>query len=158
MKGLRAVTFVVFVVVVLFMVGTLVFESLGPAGQRRAHGFQVLRQEMADLPPAPGSRQTRRSASDRVPLPGPIVLETGYHRTGSCSDVHTYYVQEAEANGWTLVYSEKLIHTSSDNNPDYDELQSRFSKAADDFSLQITIGCYIGQSQPDYDAIMEVVS
>jgi hypothetical protein len=141
----RIVVSVIFFGVLIGCIGLTIYQVFGPPVAYREHAWDVMRAELASLPPYPGSMvESEGTYGGAFHYPG---LEAFYTLPGTCADVHSYYGQIGPTHGWT--------HDSTQN-PSGEEVISAFHKVLGSVRLTLELDCFVDQSKsPGYDLDMQ---
>jgi hypothetical protein len=140
----RVRTLVTTLIAVLVVVALIVIVRLSPIDPYHQRALHALRTELTQLPPYQGSvaAQTLIKAS---PLDLVTRIEVIYSSLPSqCAAIQAYYASQAQQVGWTMDGSVRTLHR--DSNPDHNELDGRYLKAAQGNTLGLEIACFASQT------------
>jgi hypothetical protein len=102
----------------------------------------IIRQEIAQLPPYPGSTVT---GTDVYESPDRPDIALYYTLPGTCADLQDHYQQVAPAAGWTMDGPVQRIQRSLDDDPRYVVLVSTYHKRTQSLPLELAVDCFVDQ-------------
>lgn len=124
------------IVAIWVVVGSALWFLVGkPFDEYNTHGVQVMRAQLALLPPPAGATVT--SSVDRAHLDR-SELTVYYAFSGTCQDVQSYYARMAPQADWIVTNAGVLRTTST---PEDDYLESDYQKVAEGYKLALQVGC-----------------
>jgi hypothetical protein len=101
--------------------------------QDRERAVQVMQEELALLPPYPGSAENGRLAVTSAGH-GPS-LDVDYASPGQCRNIQTYYTTAAPAAGW-------ILKQSAPSDTSLVQINSIYQKTVDGFTIMMAVTCY----------------
>lgn len=124
------------IVAIWVVVGSALWFLVGkPFDEYNTHGVQVMREQLALLPPPTSATVT--SSVERAHL-DPSSLYVSYAFSGTCEDVQSYYARVALQAGWTVTNAGVLRTTSPSED---DDLESDYQKVVEGYKLKLMAGC-----------------
>ncbi len=141
----RIIVSVIFLTAVIACMSLTIYQVFGPPVSYREHAWNVMRSELASLPPYPGSAvKSEQTSGGAFHDPG---LDASYTLRGTCPDVHSYYSQILPTHGWT--------HDGTQNPSGQEEI-SEFHKVVESIHVTLEIDCFVDQTEsPGYDLGLE---
>lgn len=127
------------------LIGYFVWYNLPSTVTYREHGLQLLRLEIAALPPYPGSHESNRiESAERGPS-----IEVDYYPADDCMAVQEYYKDLLVSKGWAV---QRFHGPSSDT-----RLESTYSKTVEEYPLNLALSCATNpKSDNDRFIILEI--
>lgn len=130
-------------VTILLIIGSLFYiQTLGPIDPYHQAIVRILRAELAELPPYPGSTVAQTIVQASL-LDYNNNIQVSYGSSGECRAIQDYYAARASTAGWT---AHGPVRTLSDGDPQRDQLQGTYRKTVQGHILGLTIGCFVNQS------------
>jgi len=109
----------------------------------------IIRQEIAQLPPYPGSTVTHTDVYQPPAHRPDIALY--YTLPGTCADLQDHYQQAAPASGWTMDGPVQRVPGLFNDDPRYVELDSTYHKTTQGIPLELAVACFVDQQDtPGY--------
>jgi hypothetical protein len=140
---------------VLLVIGAAWYvDTLGPIDPYHKAVAHVLREELEQLPPYPGSVPERTVLKASI-FDSESLLGVDYATAAPCDAIQAYYARSASAAGWAVVKSNQRVPT--DTNPQHAELLSVYDRGAGEYDSGLTVDCFASPDfQSGYSILLQV--